>query len=56
MEIENTQLGERPEELADIFQLMAKCKSEVRGSWNPSLHQEIVIRIYSYRGDPSVVF
>lgn len=55
VEIENTQLGERPEELADIFQLMAKCKSEVRGSWNPFLHQEVVIRVY-YQGGPSVVF
>ena len=30
LEIEEEQLGKRGDELADIYQLMGKCKSEVR--------------------------
>ena len=29
VELEENQLGSRPDELADVYQMMAKCKSEV---------------------------
>lgn len=34
VEYEEEQLGQRSDELADVYQAMAKCKSEVRKSWH----------------------